>query len=118
VTPQPYHNILEPWSHPGFRPPVTLAKRERLRQFLIDRYGGRFDRVAFTRLFGPTPSTSELPSKPKRKRKPSLDRVRKQAAKAGLVVASYTINPDGSITVVPGQPDTTTNNPWDEVLPP
>jgi hypothetical protein len=68
------------------------------------------------RLATPPPSILQLPSKPVR-RKPSLDRIRKQAAKAGIAVASYTVNPDGSITVVPGQPDTSTNTPWDEVLP-
>jgi hypothetical protein len=53
----------------------------------------------------------------RRKRKPSLVSVAKQAAKAGLEVARYEVDPDGKITVVTGKPgDVTTGNPWDEVL--
>lgn len=70
-------------------------------------------------LFGPHPNHPKLlllsRSKPaRRSRGPSLDRVKKQAAKAGIAVASYTVNPDGSITIVPGQPNEliTTFDQW------
>jgi hypothetical protein len=97
---QPYHNRPEPWSHPGFRPPITLAKRERLRQFLIAQYGERFDRVAFDRIFGPPPNTQKL------KRKPSLSRTIKQAEKAaGKPLTSVTL-PDGTKLVF-GEPEPT-----------
>ena len=57
------------------------------------------------------------PSKVKRRRKPSLVSVAKQAAKADLEVARYEVDPDGKIIIVTGKTgDVTTGNPWDEVL--
>ena len=57
-------------------------------------------------------------SKRPRVRKPTFASVARQASKAGIPVASYAVDPDGRITVIVGQPDTTANNsnPWDEVL--
>jgi hypothetical protein len=62
------------------------------------------------------------PLKPKRlrKRKPSLVSVAKQAAKAGLEVARYEVDPDGKIIVVTGKPNdmmtnTETGNEWDRL---
>jgi hypothetical protein len=53
----------------------------------------------------------------KRQRKPTLAGVAKQAAKAGIPVASYTVNADGGISVVLGQPDESNKqNEWDEAL--
>jgi hypothetical protein len=50
-----------------------------------------------------------------RRRKPTLVRVKKQAAKAGIEVAAYSIEADGTISVVPASPNETTDNPWDRV---
>jgi hypothetical protein len=44
------------------------------------------------------------PKRKRRKRKLTLAAIKKQAAKAGITPAAYTVNLDGSITVVPGQP--------------
>lgn len=53
----------------------------------------------------------------RRRKRPSLVQVAKQAAKAGLHVARYEVDPDGWIIVVTGQPDSAdANNPWDQVL--
>lgn len=55
----------------------------------------------------------------RRKRKLTLISVAKQAAKAGLEVARYEIDPDGRISIVTGKPvvaDGITGNPWDRVL--
>jgi hypothetical protein len=59
------------------------------------------------------------PPKRKRKRKPTLASVAKQAAKAGIEVARYEVAPDGKIIIVPGKPeiapDVTERNEWDTV---
>jgi len=55
---------------------------------------------------------------PARPRRPSLVRVHKQAARAGIEVAQYRIEPDGTMVVVPGKADAAASfNEWDEVLP-
>ena len=41
----------------------------------------------------------------RRARRPTLAGVAKQASKAGMVVARYEVEPDGKITVIPGQPE-------------
>jgi hypothetical protein len=48
--------------------------------------------------------------KQRRKRKPSLGKVLEQAAKAGLEVARYEVDPDGKITVFTGAPIPTATN--------
>jgi hypothetical protein len=50
-----------------------------------------------------------------RRRRPSLARAKKQAAKAGVEVARYEIGSDGTINVVPAKPEETADNPWDRV---
>jgi hypothetical protein len=46
-------------------------------------------------------------------RRPTLASVSKQANKAAIPVARYEVKPDGSITVVTGQPESATeSNPW------
>lgn len=58
-------------------------------------------------------------AKPRRKRKPTLATVAKQASKAAIEVKRYEIKPDGTVVVVPGKPEPDTDNvsnPWDEVL--
>jgi hypothetical protein len=62
----------------------------------------------------------DIPTRPatktaKRHRKPSLTKAKKLAAKAGLEVASYQIGADGTINVVPANPNETIDNPWDSV---
>ena len=61
----------------------------------------------------------EAQPKRRRIRKPSLVSVAKQAAKAGLEVARYEVDPDGKIIVVTGKPDVPkpdNENEWDSVL--
>jgi hypothetical protein len=57
--------------------------------------------------------------KPRRQRKPTLASVAKQAARAGLEVARYEVDPDGKIIVVTGKPDGANNtegaNEWDTI---
>jgi hypothetical protein len=49
----------------------------------------------------------------RRPRKPSLASVAKQASKAGVGVARYEIKPDGTVVVVTGAPESSTeSNPW------
>ena len=65
------------------------------------------------------------PTRP-RKRKPTLARVARQAAKAGIPVAGYEVRVDGSIKVITGKPNEATtpdnsnddshSNEWDGVL--
>ena len=64
-------------------------------------------------------SAPEPKPKPQRKRKPTLISVAKQAARAGLEVKRYEVDPDGKISIVTGKPDITnpeTGNEWDSVL--
>jgi hypothetical protein len=51
-------------------------------------------------------------------RRPTLTSIARQAAKAGLEVSRYELDPDGKISIVIGKPgaETTISNPWDEVL--
>jgi hypothetical protein len=49
----------------------------------------------------------------RRARKPTLASVAKQASKAGVVVARYEVEPDGKITVIPGQPEADQTNDLD-----
>jgi hypothetical protein len=44
-------------------------------------------------------------AKPRRKRKPTLATVAKQASKAAIKVARYEVKPDGTVVIVPGKPD-------------
>lgn len=59
----------------------------------------------------------DVPTRKRRKRKsPSLVSVAKQAAKAGIEVARYEVEPDGKINIITGTADgETTNNEWDDV---
>jgi hypothetical protein len=50
----------------------------------------------------------------RRARKPTLASVAKQASKAGVVVARYEVEPDGKITVIPGQPEADQTNDLDK----
>src|SRR5262245_41843167 len=55
------------------------------------------------------------PVKPKRKprKPPTLASVAKQASKAGIEVARYEVNPDGTVVVVTGTPaPAEQDNPW------
>src|SRR5262245_6981679 len=53
------------------------------------------------------------PSKPSKPRKPTLESVAKQASKAGIEVARYEVKPDGTITVITGEPTPVEpGNPW------
>jgi hypothetical protein len=53
------------------------------------------------------------PRKARGARKPTLVSVAKQAAKAGIEVARYEVNPDGKISIVTGKPEAAeANNPW------
>jgi hypothetical protein len=58
----------------------------------------------------PRPATVERARR--RPRKATLASVAKQAARAGLDVARYEVEPDGKISVVTGK-DATSTNPWD-----
>jgi hypothetical protein len=57
--------------------------------------------------------------KRQRKRKPAFVSVVRQAAKAGLEVARYDVDPDGKISVVVGKPEVASNqmsgNEWDRL---
>jgi hypothetical protein len=53
------------------------------------------------------------PAKPKRRRKVTVDRAMRQAAKAGLSVSSATITADGGVELRIGEPQQP--NPWDGV---
>ncbi len=58
-------------------------------------------------------------AKAKRERKTTFASVAKQAAKLGIEVARFEVDPNsGKIVIVPGKPEanTTNSNPWDEVL--
>jgi hypothetical protein len=50
----------------------------------------------------------------RRKRKPTLATTLRQAAKAGLDVARYEVDPDGKITVVTGKPAAEQTNDLDK----
>jgi hypothetical protein len=50
----------------------------------------------------------------RRARKPTLASVAKQASKAGVVVARYEVEPDGKITIIPGQPEADKTNDLDK----
>jgi hypothetical protein len=50
----------------------------------------------------------------RRTRKPTLAGVARQASKAGIVVARYEVEPDGKISVIPGQPEADQANDLDE----
>jgi len=55
----------------------------------------------------------KLALKRRRKPRPTLASVAKQASKAALAVARYEVKPDGTIIVTPGEPELAdTNNPW------
>jgi hypothetical protein len=50
---------------------------------------------------------------PRRARKLTLTSVARQVNKAAIAVARYEIRPDGTIVIVTGAPDATTEtNPW------
>jgi hypothetical protein len=54
----------------------------------------------------------------KRRRRPTLVTVAKQAERAGIAVARYEVDADGKITIISGQPEATPNpesNEWDTV---
>lgn len=77
---------------------------------------------AWLRGEGPHPFKVETPTpKRRRQRRPTLKGVARQAAKAGISVASYKVRADG-IDIVVHVPasdiskDNTTTNPWDKVL--
>jgi hypothetical protein len=49
----------------------------------------------------------------RRQRKPTLASVAKQASKAAIAVARYEVRPDGTVVVVTGTPEPSTeSNPW------
>jgi hypothetical protein len=51
--------------------------------------------------------------KPRSQRKPTLVSVAKQASKAGVEVARYEVKSDGTVVVVTGTPEPSTeSNPW------
>jgi hypothetical protein len=53
------------------------------------------------------------PPKPPRPRKPTLTSVAKQASKAAIAVARYEVKPDGTVVVVTGALESSTEpNPW------
>jgi hypothetical protein len=65
----------------------------------------------------PPPERAADPIRRRRKargaRKPTLVSIAKQAAKAGIEVARYEIDPDGKIIIVTGKPEATeADNPW------
>ena len=76
--------------------------------------------MGWTGLTGPTPvqpgvQLVQLGSSisQRRQRKPTLASVAKQASKAAIPVARYEVKPDGSIVVVTGTPEPSTeSNPW------
>jgi hypothetical protein len=60
------------------------------------------------------------PATRRRKRRPTLATIARQAARAGLEVSKYEVDPDtGKITIVPGKPEiapaATERNEWDTV---
>jgi hypothetical protein len=57
-----------------------------------------------------------LPKKRRKPRRPTLAGALTQASKAGVAVKAATIAPDGSITIVPGQPGASDFNEWDQEL--
>jgi hypothetical protein len=52
----------------------------------------------------------------RRTRKPTLASVARQANKAGVEVARYEVEPDGKISVIPGQPKADPTNDFDRWL--
>ena len=67
------------------------------------------------RIGGDLPPSNE-PSR--RKRKPTLAGVAKQAAKAGVEVAAYQMNTDGSIRIIAGKPTLAAIGDNDDDAPP
>lgn len=49
-------------------------------------------------------SFDDYPPKPKRKRRPTVASVLAQSRRAGVSIGSFTVNKDGSISIVPGTP--------------
>jgi hypothetical protein len=50
---------------------------------------------------------------PRRQRRPTLATIAKQARKAGIEAARYEIKPDGTVIIVTGTPEPSTeSNPW------
>jgi hypothetical protein len=65
------------------------------------------------------PTSTPRPAR-KRKRRPTFASVARQAAKAGIEVARYEVDPDtGKIIIVPGKPEIASDksepNEWDTV---
>ena len=58
----------------------------------------------------------QKPAKRRRPRRPTIAGVLAQTSKAGVAVMAATIAPDGSITIVPGQPGASDFNEWDQEL--
>ena len=52
----------------------------------------------------------EQPKPPRRKRKPTLASVSRQARTAGIEVAAYEVRPDGTIKVITGKPTVVSDN--------
>jgi hypothetical protein len=61
------------------------------------------------------PDKARKPYKPRRQYKPTLATALKQAVKAGITVASATIE-HGKVTLIFGEPAKDSRNPWDTVL--
>jgi hypothetical protein len=70
---------------------------ELLCQQVRHRVAGRLWRLRLERAI-------EQPKPPRRKRKPTLASVSRQARTAGIEVAAYEVRPDGTIKVITGKP--------------
>jgi hypothetical protein len=56
-----------------------------------------------------------LPKKRRKPRRPTIAGALAQVTRAGVAVKAVSIAPDGTITIVPGQPGASEfNNEWDE----
>jgi hypothetical protein len=65
----------------------------------------------------PSPEQPDLPQpeqpRHRRQRRPTLASVAKQASKAAIAVARYEVRPDGTVIIVTGTPEPSTeSNPW------
>jgi hypothetical protein len=77
------------------------------------------DRIRILTAYAPVVTvTGQRPAR-RRQRKPTLISVARQAAKAGLKVARYEVDPDGKIVIVTGKPEIANTdqiiNEWDTI---
>jgi hypothetical protein len=92
--------------------PALLPEHRRASRYFLVRV--MTDREHIGQLTADICGPPEIPTEPprRRQRKPTLASVAKQANKAGIPVARYEVE-DGKISIIVGQPESPTTNPWD-----